>query len=140
MKNWIIVMFLLFVPSAFAELTPADIQTISDIVEKAVTASEKRTREYIDIKLEGVEHKIAGRIDRPEGRMEGTDRNITLVVALIVGLMALIMLAIGIPQLILVSRQRNQNAMQKEMEAMQSEMQQLHQELAPLLQNRIIKP
>ena len=136
MKNWIVIILLLFTSSAFAELTPKDIQTITDIVEK----SEKRTREYIDTKLEVLDHKFTGRIDGLEGKIEATDKNITLVVILLVGLMALIVLAVGIPQLLLISRQRGQNAMQKELEAMQTEMQQLRQEIAPLLKDRIVKP
>lgn len=140
MKNWIIVLFLLLTPSVFAELTPEDILTISDIVEKSenrmreyIDKSEKVTREYIDTKLDGIEGKLTG-------RMDGTDRNITLVVALVVGLMALIVLAIGIPQLILVSRQRNQNTMEKKLETMENEMQKLRKELEFLLQDRIVKP
>ena len=140
MKNWIVIILLLFTSSAFAELTPKDIQTLTDIVEK----SEKRTREYIDTKFEALDHKFTGRIDSleykftgrmdsVESRIEATDKNITLVVTLLVGLMALIVLAVGIPQLLLISRQRSQNAMQKELEAMQIEIQQL-------LKDRIVKP
>ena len=136
MKNWIVIILLLFTSSAFAELTPKDIQTITDIVEK----SEKRTREYINTKLEALDHKFTGRIDGLEGKIEATEKNITLVVTPLVGLMALIVLAVGIPQLLLISRQRSQNAMQKELEAMQTEMQQLRQEIAPLLKDRIVKP
>ena len=151
MKNWMAVILLLFTSSAFAELTPKDIQTITDIVEKSVTASEKRTREYIDTKLEALDHKLTGRINNLEsgitGRInslesgiEATDKNITMVVTLLVGLMALIVLAVGIPQLLLVSRQRSQSEMQKEFEAMQTEMQQLRKEVTLLLQDRIAKP
>ena len=147
MKNWIIVLCFLFTSPVFAELTPADVQTISDIVEKAVSASEKRTREYIDLKLEGLESRVTSRIDSVESRIDSVEsridsveRNITLVVALVVGLMVLIVLAIGIPQLILVSRQSNQNTMRKELEVMQAEMQELRKQLAPLLQDRIVKP
>ena len=147
MKNWIVIILLLFTSSAFAELTPRDIQTITDIVEK----SEKRTREYIDTKLEaldhkftgridGLEYKFTGRIDGLEGKMDAIDKNITLVATLLVGFMALIVLAVGIPQLLLISRQGSQNAMQKELEAMQTEMQQLREAVAPLLQDRIVKP
>ena len=164
MKNLVIVICLLFTPSAFAELTPADVQTISNIVEKAVSASEKRTREYIDLKLEGLESRFTGKITTLEnrlttlenrlttlenrlttlegkiadllGRIEGVDRNMNLLVILVTALIALLVLAIGIPQLILVARQRNQNEMQKGLEAMQIEMQELRKELAPLLQDR----
>ena len=140
MKNWMIVMLLLFTSSAFAELTPKDIQTITGIVEKSeartreyINASEKRTREYIDTKVEALDHKFTSSI-------EATDRSITLIVALLIGLIALIVLAIGRPQLILFLKQRSQNAMQKELEAMQTEMQQLREAIAPLLQDRIVKP
>ena len=140
-------LFLLFAPSGFAELTPEDILTISGIVEKSenrmrayIDKSEKQTREYIDTKLDGIEYKLTGKIAGLEGRMDGTDRNLTRVVALVVGVMALIMLAVGIPQLILVSRERNQNTMQKELEAMQTEMQHIRKELALLLEDRAVKP
>ena len=157
-KNWMIILFLLFTPSGFAELTPEDILTISGIVEKSenrmrgyidkseervrayIDKSEKQTREYIDTKLAGIEGKLSGKIEGLEGRMDGTDRNLTLVVALVVGVMALIVLAVGIPQLILVSRERNQNTMQKEFEAMQTEMQHIRNELALLLEARAVKP
>ena len=146
-KNWMIILFLLFTPSGFAELTPEDILTISGIVEKSenrmrayIDKSEKQTREYIDTKLDGIEYKLTGKIAGLEGRMDGTDRNLTRVVALVVGVMALIMLAVGIPQLILVSRERNQNTMQKEFEAMQTEMQHIRKELALLLEARAVKP
>ena len=140
MKNLIIVICLFFTSSAFAELTPADVQTISNIVEKAVSASEKRTREYIDLKLEGLESRLTSRMDSVESRMDSVERNITLIVALVVGLMVLVVLAVGIPQLILISKQNNQNVMQKELEAVQAEMQQLRNELALLLQDQIVKP
>ena len=141
MKNLIIVICFLLTSSAFAELTPEDILTISNIVEKSeermrayIDKSEKQTREYVDAKLESLEHKLDGRIGRLEGRLNGTDRNITIVVALVVGVMALIVLAVGIPQLILVSRQRNQHAMEKRLDEMQDEMQQLRKEVALLLE------
>ncbi len=138
MKNLIIVICFLLTSSAFAELTPEDILTISNIVEKSeerlrtyidttIIASEKRTREYIDIKLDGTEGKLTA-------RMDGTDRNITLIVTLLVGVMALIVLAVGIPQLILVSRQRNQHAMEKRLNEMQDEMKQFRKEVALLLE------
>lgn len=141
MKNLIIVICLLLTSSAFAELTPEDILTISNIVEKSeermrayIDKSEKQTREYVDAKLESLEHKLDGRIGRLEGRLNGTDRNITIVVALVVGVMALIVLAVGIPQLILVSRQRNQHAMEKRLDEMQDEMKQFRKEVALLLE------
>ena len=140
MKNLIIGICLLFTSSAFAELTPTDVQTISNIVEKAVSASEKRTREYIDLKLEGLESRLTSKMDSVESRMDSVERNITLIVALVVGLMVLVVLAVGIPQLILISKQNNQNVMQKELEAVQAEMQQLRNELALLLQDQIVKP
>ena len=157
-KNWIIMLFLLFAPSVFAELTPEDILTISGIVEKSenrmrayidkseermreyIDKSEKQTREYIDTKLASLEYKLTGKIQGLEGRMDGTDRNLTLVVALVVGVMASIVLAIGIPQFLLTSRQRNQSAMEKRLETMENEMQQLRKELIPLLEDRIAKP
>ena len=54
---------LLLVSPAFAELTKEDIRAI---FKEENAASEKRTREYIDLKIDGVEKSLNARIDAVE--------------------------------------------------------------------------
>ena len=50
---------LLMLPlSAFSELTKEDIAAIRSIVKEEVTASEKRVREYVDLKFQVMDTKI----------------------------------------------------------------------------------
>ena len=50
---------LLMLPlSAFSELTKEDIAAIRSIVKEEVTASEKRVREYVDLKFQIMDTKI----------------------------------------------------------------------------------
>ncbi len=50
---------LLMLPlSAFSELTKEDIGTIRSVVKEEVTASEKRVREYVDLKFQIMNTKI----------------------------------------------------------------------------------
>ena len=44
--------------SAFSELTQEDIAAIRSIVKEEVTASEKRMREYVDLKFQVLDTKI----------------------------------------------------------------------------------
>ena len=50
-----ILSLLLLTSTAFGELTKEDIRTI---IKEEITASEKRTREYIDLKIETVSTKL----------------------------------------------------------------------------------
>ena len=60
MKTVTILLLLLFASSAYGQLTKEDVRTI---VKEESAASEKRTREYIDLKIDGVEKSLNARID-----------------------------------------------------------------------------
>ena len=145
-----ILSLLLLSSPVFGELTKEDIRTIikeevRPIIKEEITASEKRTREHIDLKIETVNAKIDatnaridavetnlnGRIDNVEKSIDALDENLTERIRdiwlLVLALIGLIAAAIAIPQLIIAYREKGQKQMQsqidqlrKELEAMQS--------------------
>ena len=145
-----ILSLLLFLTTpAFSELTKEDLQTLKEdlrtIIREEIAASEKRTREHIDLKIETVNAKIDatnaridavetnlnGRIDNVEKSIDALDENLTERIRdiwlLVLALIGLIAAAIAIPQLIIAYREKGQKQMQsqidqlrKELEAMQS--------------------
>ena len=90
-----ILSLLLFLTTpVFGELTKEDLRTIikeevRPIIKEEITASEKRTREYIDLKIETVNTKI-----------DALDKRIGDMRILVIALIALITAAIAIPQII----------------------------------------
>ena len=117
-------MLLFFVTPVFSELSDSDIQRIREIVQIAVAAegkqiraemtaaidaSEKRMKEYMDIKINEVDTRI-----------NGVEKQITLLAALLVGVMALIVVAIGLPQLIIAYKQRGQTQLQTSVEELRT--------------------
>ena len=86
-----ILSLLLLTATAFGELTKEDLRTIikeevRPIIKEEITASEKRTREYIDLKIETVNTKI-----------DALDKRIGDMRILVIALIALITAAIAIP-------------------------------------------
>ena len=63
MKTVVILSLLLLAVPAFGQLTKDDLRTI---VKEEITASEKRMKEYIDLKVDGVEQSLNARIDGVE--------------------------------------------------------------------------
>ena len=68
MRILTILALLLLASPVFGQLTKEDLRTIikeevRPIVKEEVAASEKRTREYIDLKIDGVEKSLNARID-----------------------------------------------------------------------------
>ena len=145
-----ILSLLLLSSPVFGELTKEDLRTIikeevRPIIKEEIAASEKRTREHIDLKIETVNAKIDvtnaridavetnlnGRIDNVEKSIDALDENLTERIRdiwlLVLALIGLIAAAIAIPQLIIAYREKGQKQMQsqidqlrKELEAMQS--------------------
>ena len=125
MKHLICIgMLLFFVTPVFSELSDSDIQRIREIVQIAVAAegkqirsemtaaidaSEKRMKEYMDIKINEVDTRI-----------NGVEKQITLLAALLIGVMALIVVAIGLPQLIIAYKQRGQTQLQTSVEELRT--------------------
>ena len=124
----ILSLFLLASP-AFSQLTKEDLRTIikeevraiikeevRPIIKEEIAASEKRTREYIDLKIETVNTRI-----------DGLDKSFNRAWILILALIGLITAAIAIPQMIIAFREKGHKEMQvqidqlnEKLEAMQS--------------------
>ena len=99
---------------AMSELTPGDLDKIRLIVNE----SEKRVKDDIGaLKVE---------VATLSGRVDGIDKMMTW-------LMVLIVVAVGIPQIIMTWRSRSERALERRMEAMA-------QELETLKQQRIARP
>ena len=128
-----ILSLLLFLTTpAFSELTKEDLQTLKEdlrtIIKEEITASEKRTREHIDLKIETVnaridglekslnarietvnaridalETSVDGRFDALNTRMDDVDSKFNRIWLAII---ALITAAIALPQLIIIYAER----------------------------------
>jgi hypothetical protein len=96
---------------AFADLTPQDLDKIDSIVKD----SETQMKEHINLKVEGVEKQI------------------TLLTNVVYGLIALIVAAIAIPQLILAWRSGKDRSLERQIEV-------LTREIETLKQQRIVNP
>ena len=146
MRIVIILSLLLLASTAFGELTKEDIRTI---IKEEIAASEKRMREYIDLKVEAINAKIdaveknlnakidAGdkslnaRIDNVEKRIDESDGNLTdrirdiwLLVLALIGLLAA---AIAIPQLIIAYREKGHREMQNQIDQLREKLEAMQQ-------------
>ena len=107
--------FLILTTNAFAELTQSDLQKI----DKLIQASETRIKEYVDLKINALDAKLTGEIkaldervtgqiktldERVTGQIKTLDGRLTQVYGFVIALVALIAVAVGLPQ-ILVARQ-----------------------------------
>ena len=131
MKTVAILSLLLLASSAFGELTKEDIRTI---VKEENAASEKRMKEYIDLKIDAtnaridaveknlnaridaVEKNLNVRIDALDQKIDDLDENLTDRIGdiwlLVLALIGLIAAAIAIPQIVIAYRDRSQKEMQ----------------------------
>ncbi len=117
-----LILLLLLVQPAFAQLIPEDIKTISDIVKKENTALETQLQRSVDMKFKGV-----------AGEFETIRFGQKLLFALVIGAMALIVLAVGIPQIIIAHNQSEQ-------ETLKAEINMLREKIKLLEQTRLAGP
>ena len=106
MKVITVLLLLLLTSPVFGELTMEDLRTV---IKEENTASEKRMKEYIDLKVDGLDEKLSARIDGLDKRMG----NMRLFMIALVGLIAA---AIAIPQIIIAYRDREQRELRAEVE------------------------
>ena len=131
----LLILFCVIALPALGELTAADLDKIRLIVKEEVkteiAASETRTREYIDLKIDGAEKSLTARID-------GVDKNLTARIddirVIMIALIGLVAAAIAIPQIIIAYRDRGRKELQTQQQAMQTEIDQLRKELEAMQQ------
>ena len=151
MKVITILSLLLLASPAFGELTKEDIRTIikeevRPIIKEEIDASEKRTREYIDLKVETINARIDAldkslnaridatntridsvhtRIDAVEKRIDELDESLTDRIRdiwlLLLALIGLITAAIAIPQIIIAFKERGQKEMQTQIDQLREQ-------------------
>ena len=110
-----ILSLLLFASTAYGELTKEDLRTIikeevRPIIKEEITASEKRTREYIDLKIDAVNTRI-----------DAVDKSLGRVWLMIAALIGLITATIAIPQIIVAHRESGRKEMQTQIEQLREQ-------------------
>ena len=129
---------------AVGELTDADLDKIRLIVKEEVkteiTASETRTREYVDSKIEALDKSLSARIEaldeslsaRIDGvdkslsvRIDSVDTNLNRVWLVIIALIGLITATIAIPQIIVAYRDRGRRELQTEIDQLRERLEAL---------------
>ena len=100
MRIVIILSLLLLASTAFGELTKEDIRTI---IREENNASEKRMKEYIDLKIETVNARIDAVDAKLNARIDALEGNVNRIW---LAILALIAAAVALPQLIIVYTER----------------------------------
>lgn len=139
MKMLIILFLFLLVFPAFGQLTQEDIRTIikeevHPIIKEEIAASEKRTREYIDFKVDGVGKNLNARIDALDQRLDTVEENLNARIEDIDGpfdpfwiVMIIIVTVLILPQIIIVYSESRQRKLLK------TEVQQLREKIEEAL-------
>ncbi len=140
MKNLTLIFagMLLFATPAFSELSDSDLQRIREVVQIAVAAegkqirtemtaaindSEKRMKEYVDLKISEVNSKFAqvnSQFVQVNNTIDEVGKRLNIAFTVLGWLFALVIAAIGIPQLITAFRQRGQERLQTSVEELRT--------------------
>ena len=122
MKVITVLLLLLLASPVFGELTKEDLRTI---IKEEIAASEKRMREYIDLKIDGLDKSLNARIDGLDkslnARIDGLDKRTGDVWLMMIALVGLITATIAIPQIIIAYRERGQKELRAEIEQLRQE-------------------
>ena len=110
--KFITILFLLLLTSpVFGELTKEDVRAI---MREEIAASEKRTREYIDLKIDVLDKSLSARIDTVNTRIDAVNYRMDTVEKrlgdmrlMLIALVGLIAVAIAVPQIIIAYRERD---------------------------------
>ena len=113
--------FLISTTCAFAELSQSDFEKIQSIVEKSVNASEKRIKEYVDLKIDAVNAKIDTKIDAVNTRIDAVNESVGRNFYLITSTFALIVVAVGIPQVIIAIQSKKYNKLVDDVEMLKQQ-------------------
>lgn len=131
--------FLILTTNAFAELTQSDLQKI----DKLIQASETRIKEYVDFKINALDVKLSAEIkaldvklsgeikaldERLTGQIKALDGRLTQVYGFVIALVALIAVAVGLPQILVARQGKETRAQDQRIEALQQEIEKLKQE------------
>ena len=139
MKIVAILSLLLLASPVFGELTKEDIRTI---FKEENAASEKRLKEYIDLKIDAVEKNLNAKIDAVEKnldtkidagdknlntKIEALDKKLDWVWFMIIALIGLITAAIAVPQIIIAFKEKGQKEMQIQIDQLREKIEAMQQ-------------
>ena len=113
-------MLLFFVTPAFSALSDSDIQRIREIVQITVAAEGKQIRAEMTATIDASERRMKEhlntKISEVDTRIDGVDKRLNFAFTVLGWLFALVIAALGIPQLIIAFRQRGQERLQTSVE------------------------
>ena len=119
MKTLTILSLFLLASPVFSELTKEDVRTIRTIIREEVTASEKRTKEYIDIKVGALDQRVDDLEKNLNDKINTLEKNLNARIGdlwlLMIALIGLITAAIAVPQIIIAFKERGQKEMRAEL-------------------------
>ena len=147
---------------AHSELTPQDLDKIRLILTEEISKSETRLKKeisdteaqlkkeisdteaqlklYIDLKIQNVETQIKGLDTKMDTKIDNVEKRVTFATNLVYALIALIVVAVGIPQMIIVWRGREERALERRMEEMVRQNAEMAQAIETLKQQQSVKP
>ena len=118
----------------------ADITELRQEIKEDIATSEKNMREYINIKVEGVNTKVDSinikmdsKVSSVNTKVDSVEEQLTFLSYLVYALIALIVGAIAIPQLIMARRSRTEHSLERQVER-------LTEEVEALKRQQIVKP
>ena len=144
MKNLTLIFagMLLFATPVFSELSDSDLQRIREVVQiavategkqirtemtAAINASEKRMKEYVDLKISEVKPEVNSQFAQVNSQfaqvnnsIDEVGKRLNIAFTGLGWLFALVIAAIGIPQLITAFRQRGQERLQTSVEELRT--------------------
>ena len=116
--------FLISTTCAFAELSQSDFEKINELIQ----ASEKRIKEYIDLKIETVNTKIDTKIETVNAKIGSVNTRIDAVnesvgrnFYLIIATFTLIVVAVGIPQVIIAIQSKKYDKLVEDVEMLKQQ-------------------
>ena len=120
---------LLISPQVFADLSVSDLEKIEAIVKD----SEARMKEYVTGEIDKVNTKITEMDKRLTSQINSVDTQVGRNYNLVLGLIALIAVSVGLPQIITAWQGRKLREQTEKYE-------ELKQEIEKLKQERIVRP
>ena len=141
---WGCLVFLMSVSPVLGALTPEDLDKIRLIVKaeiaesevrlrSEIAASEMRLRSDIDKSERQLKTYVDTKFESVDTKFESIDKRLTLVVGFVSALIILIVVTVGIPQIIIAWRGKNEQTQDKKIE-------ELAQEIERLKERWIVKP
>ena len=120
-----ILSLLLLTSAAYGELTKADLHDLKEdlhkVIKEEITASEKRTREHIDLKIDAVNTRIDALDQKVDDLSKSLNGRIDDTRTIMIALIALIAAAIAVPQIIMAYKERGQQGMQTQIDQLRAQ-------------------